>query len=92
MLHTIDGDEDATGDGRGDVRVAVWRFTLAVNVQALRLVRLFAQAQSAQLPEDDSAVCPECHAPLHPDGEASTSCAACAQAARTPPESIRQSA
>ena len=67
---------------QGETRLAVWRFTLAVNVQALRLVRLFAQAQTAQLVEDDAALCPECQSLLPPDGEP---CISCAQAVRTPP-------
>ena len=67
---------------QGDVRLAVWRFTLALNVQALRLHRLFAQAQAAKATDDEGGLCPDCLAPLPPDGEA---CTACAQAARTPP-------
>ena len=67
---------------QGDTRLAFWRFTLAVNVQALRLQRLFAQAQLTDHAEDDAALCPECLAPLPPDSEA---CTACVQAARTPP-------
>ena len=67
---------------QGDVRLAVWRFTLALNVQALRLQRLFAQAQAAKPTDDEGGLCPDCLAPLPPDGEV---CTACAQASRTPP-------
>ena len=74
----------------GAVRLASWRFTLAVNVQALRLVRLFAQQQTllataAVAPADhlgEPGLCPECDSLLLPDGEP---CAVCAQAAHTPP-------
>lgn len=77
----------------GVVRLASWRFTLAVNVQALRLVRLFVQQQATlaatETPADpdadalaEAALCPECDALLPPDGEP---CAVCAQAAHTPP-------
>ncbi len=74
----------------GVVRLASWRFTLAVNVQALRLVRLFAHQQSlldlsatANPAEaaSDAGLCPKCDSVL-PDGEP---CATCAQAADTPP-------
>ena len=74
----------------GVVRLASWRFTLAVNVQALRLVRLFVQQQAslaatAATPANaagEPGLCPECDSLLPPDGEA---CAVCAQAAHTPP-------
>lgn len=74
-------------------RMASWRFTLGANVQALRLVRLFAQ-QQAQVParspdgappaglSDDVALCPECDLPLPPDSE---ECPACARELHTPP-------
>ena len=75
----------------GAVRLASWRFTLAVNVQALRLVRLFVQQQAALAavatanptdPSGEPVLCPECDSLLLPDGEP---CAVCAQAAHTPP-------
>ena len=74
----------------GAVRLASWRFTLAVNVQVLRLVRLFVQQQTilAVNPTTsadtagESGRCPACDSLLSPDGEP---CAFCAQAAHTPP-------
>ncbi|MFM2348813.1 MAG: hypothetical protein RL654_3566, partial [Pseudomonadota bacterium] len=76
-------------DGGG--RLALWRFTLAQNVQALRLVRLFEQRieQLAQAghahPDEDSADptrCPTCRAPLPPDSD---DCAICTRELTTPP-------
>jgi ATP-binding cassette subfamily B protein len=75
----------------GLARLATWRFTLALNMQALRLVRLFAQqqialTQTARVMAADvagePALCPECDSLLPPDGEP---CAVCAQAAHSPP-------
>lgn len=68
-------------------RLASWRFTLAANVQALRLVRLFAQQQTFGLTGADRApeetpLCPECDAPLPPDTDV---CPACAREIHTPP-------
>ncbi|MGR6804691.1 cyanophycin metabolism-associated ABC transporter [Sphaerotilus natans] len=76
-------------DGSG--RLALWRFTLAQNVQALRLVRLFeqrieqlAQAGHAHPDEDgtDPTRCPTCHAPLPPDSD---DCEICTRELATPP-------
>jgi len=72
---------------QGGKRLAGWRFTLGANVQALRLVRLFAQQQAAQglaeaPPADEAALCPECDLPLPPDSE---ECPACARELHTPP-------
>ena len=60
-------------------RLAVWRFTLAQNIYALRLVTLFElqQAQRASLgglskgdpTVDELGLCPSCKAPLPPDSE-----------------------
>ncbi|HEX5286699.1 MAG TPA: ABC transporter ATP-binding protein, partial [Polaromonas sp.] len=70
---------------------ASWRFTLGANVQALRLVRLFAQQQAPagtgapgleSVPADEAALCPECYLPLPPDSE---ECPACARELHTPP-------
>ncbi|NMM06419.1 ABC transporter ATP-binding protein [Polaromonas sp.] len=78
-------------------RLASWRFTLAVNVQARRLVRLFVQQQALaradapaaaspadpqQSPAEEVALCPECDLPLPPDTE---ECPACAREQHTPP-------
>ncbi|MDL2336582.1 MAG: ABC transporter ATP-binding protein [Pseudomonadota bacterium] len=60
-------------------RLAVWRFTLAQNVHALRLVTLFEMQQARQPwrggtptgnpPMDELTLCPSCRAPLPPDSE-----------------------
>ncbi len=71
-LHDLDSDP-----GR---RLASWRFTLAVNVQALRLVRLFGQLRAAV--PDDLSPCPECNLPLPPNSD---ECPACARVVQTPP-------
>jgi len=67
-------------------RLASWRFTLGANVQALRLLRLFAQQQApvrASAPDDDELpLCPECDLPLPPDSD---ECPACAHQVHTPP-------
>ena len=67
-------------------RLASWRFTLGANVQALRLLRLFAQQQApvrASAPDDDELpLCPECDLPLPPDSD---ECPACAREIHTPP-------
>ncbi|MDB5884422.1 MAG: transporter related protein, partial [Polaromonas sp.] len=64
-------------------RLASWRFTLGVNAQALRMVRLFAQRQASaaglkSLASDRgspaAALCPECDAPLPPDSDACPAC------------------
>ncbi len=64
-------------------RLAHWRFTLAVDPQAVRLARRFAQRG---LPpdgeEDDGTVCPTCQAPLPPDSEV---CTVCMRELHTPP-------
>ncbi|NDY91210.1 cyanophycin metabolism-associated ABC transporter [Ideonella livida] len=80
-------------DGAGGERaVAAWRFTLAVNVQALRLARRHAARQSELAEqarggtlapaEADPTVCPHCHAPLPADSE---DCAVCERELNTPP-------
>jgi ATP-binding cassette subfamily B protein len=86
-LHDVPDDKN----GAAGRRLASWRFTLGANVQALRLVRLFAQQQSlvragasgpASGPADEAALCPECYLPLPPDSE---ECPACARELHTPP-------
>ncbi len=67
-------------------RLASWRFTLAANVQVLRLMRLFEQ-QTAPGPEaaglaDEVALCPLCDSVLPPDSD---ECAACVRELHTPP-------
>ena len=70
---------------RGGQRLASWRFTLAVNVQALRLLRLFEQQLApgaAAAAGDDMALCPFCDTVLPPDSE---ECPTCARELHTPP-------
>ena len=75
-------------DGSG--RLALWRFTLAQNVQALRLVRLFEQrieqlAHAGHAHDDDAGDptrCPTCHAPLPADSD---DCEICTRELTTPP-------
>lgn len=67
--------------------IARWRFTLALNVQALRLVKQFEQGQVAraagELPAlEDLTHCPSCRAPLPPDSD---ECPVCARELTTPP-------
>ncbi|WP_396270567.1 ABC transporter ATP-binding protein [Ideonella sp.] len=62
-------------------RLARWRFTLGVNVQALRFVKRFEQVQvalqSGQTAEgEDPTRCPSCHAPLPDDSD---ECALCSR-------------
>ena len=81
----------------GGNRLASWRFTLGVNPQAVRLVRLFRQQQAAgqvAVPisadhksadaeaEGELPLCPECDLPLPPDSD---ECPACARELHTPP-------
>ena len=68
-------------------RVALWRFTLGVNVQALRLVRRFESLQASRQggatdDEDDPTRCPSCRAPLPPDSD---ECEVCSREFNTPP-------
>ncbi|MDB5845312.1 MAG: transporter related protein, partial [Polaromonas sp.] len=86
-LHDVQGEPSR--------RLALWRFTLGVNPQALRMVRLFAQ-QQAQRQAGASGLkaielnrqghelplCPECDAPLPPDSD---ECPACAREVHAPP-------
>ncbi|MGE0348941.1 ABC transporter ATP-binding protein [Hydrogenophaga sp.] len=71
-------------------RLAVWRFTLGAQNQAVRLVEAFqrtvAQLDGTQGPAGDTPerTCAQCHAPLPPDSDA---CPACAPEAAQPPPS-----
>ena len=70
---------------RGLVRLASWRFTLAANLQVLRLLRLFEQKtapRGADLGGEEVAVCPLCDALLPPD---SGDCPACNRELHTAP-------
>ena len=73
-------------------RLAIWRFTLAQNVHALRLVTLF-ELQQARRPwrggtpasestVDELALCPSCKAPLPPDSE---DCPVCSREVQSVP-------
>ncbi len=81
--------------GKPSRRLALWRFTLGANPQALRMVRLFAQQQAQRQASADRLkaielnragqalpVCPECDAPLPPDSD---ECPACAREVHAPP-------
>ncbi len=86
-LHDVQGEPSR--------RLALWRFTLGANPQALRMVRLFAQQQAQRQASADRLkaielnragqalpVCPECDAPLPPDSD---ECPACAREVHAPP-------
>ena len=83
--------------GEPSRRLASWRFTLSANVQALRLVRLFAQQQAqrqagASGPNpllrgsqgEPLALCPDCAAPLLPGSDECPACDA-SETALPPP-------
>ena len=64
-------------------RLARWRYTLAADPQALRLVKLFEQrATPLELGLDEPGQCPTCHAPLPPESE---ECPVCQRELHTPP-------
>ena len=67
-------------------RLSRWRFTLARNVQALRLVAAFAALQKNRADETmalaDSGLCPTCQAPLPPDSD---ECPQCEREVNSPP-------
>ncbi|MGC3984036.1 MAG: ABC transporter ATP-binding protein [Pseudorhodoferax sp.] len=68
-------------DGRR--RLAHWRFTLAADPQALRLLRQFERRGSPEpADEDEGSTCPTCHAPLPADSE---TCSVCFRELHTPP-------
>ncbi|MBC7446261.1 MAG: ABC transporter ATP-binding protein [Polaromonas sp.] len=86
--------------GERSRRLASWRFTLGVNVQALRLVRLFVQQQAqrqagaagpnallAGSQGDALARCPECAALLPPGSDECPACDPGEQSAAAPPPS-----
>ena len=63
--------------------LARWRYTLAADPQALRLLKLFEQRQAPQAPGlDEPGQCPTCQAPLPPDSD---ECAVCQRELHTPP-------
>ncbi|MDB5728325.1 MAG: transporter ATP-binding protein [Noviherbaspirillum sp.] len=68
-------------------RLASWRYTLARNPEALRLIDAFNQQRdmvvSGRLPDlEEESVCPSCKAPL-PEGE--EECPVCTRETYTPP-------
>ena len=69
-------------------RLARWRFTLAANVQALRLSKRFEQQMETRRTgvavEDDGTRCPSCRNPLPDDSD---ECAICTRELNTPPSS-----
>ncbi|WP_188707904.1 cyanophycin metabolism-associated ABC transporter [Polaromonas eurypsychrophila] len=73
---------------QGGARLASWRFTLAANVQALRLQRLFEQQSALSGSEaavglaDEVALCPLCDTVLPPDSD---ECGNCVRELHTPP-------
>ena len=67
-------------------RLALWRFTLGAQAQALRLVQRFERQLQRLQPgaasaddEQTAPLCPSCHTPLPPDSD---ECPACARAQR----------
>ncbi|HSD39100.1 MAG TPA: ABC transporter ATP-binding protein [Rhodocyclaceae bacterium] len=72
----------------GTRRLAHWRYTLAQNLAALRLISEFAkqierlQGRSEDEPVDSAELCPQCRAPLNPDDD---ECPVCAKEIHTPP-------
>ncbi len=70
-----------------DSRLAVWRYTLAHNLAALRLIRQFelqrdVRAAGKARIEEEEALCPSCKTPLPPDED---ECPVCARELYTPP-------
>lgn len=68
-------------------RLAAWRYTLALNGEALRLADQHArQIEHRQHPdlvvEDEEGICPRCKAPLAPDDD---ECPLCVRAVSAPP-------
>ncbi|MDE2402046.1 MAG: ABC transporter ATP-binding protein [Burkholderiales bacterium] len=68
-------------------RLALWRFTLGVNVQALKLIAQFDRQQASLKAgfgtiSDESTLCPSCKAPLPPDSD---ECPVCSREQNSPP-------
>jgi ATP-binding cassette subfamily B protein len=68
-------------------RLACWRYTLAHNTAAMRLLDLFEQQLESRLSgrpgsRENEAVCPNCKAPLEPGQE---ECPICTREIHTPP-------
>jgi ATP-binding cassette subfamily B protein len=72
-------------DGEG--RLACWRYTLAQDIPAHRLIEQFDRQRHSRVTgvpvaEPAESVCPQCKAPLDPDQE---ECPICAREIHTPP-------
>ncbi|MFL6716915.1 MAG: ABC transporter transmembrane domain-containing protein [Burkholderiaceae bacterium] len=68
-------------------RLAVWHFTLGMNLLAMRIIdqfqlRLQSHLDGLEVESDDQTVCPSCKAPLEPDQEV---CPVCTKVIHTPP-------
>ncbi len=68
-------------------RLALWRFTLAINVRAQRWLEQFERQQAHLAGQtmnegDEVSLCPACQAPLPPESEV---CPVCARELHTPP-------
>ncbi|HET8693475.1 MAG TPA: ABC transporter ATP-binding protein [Aquabacterium sp.] len=68
-------------------RLAVWRFTLDQHSAAMRLIEQFERLQAPQpldatQLDEESAVCPTCHAPIPPEAE---ECPVCHRETQAPP-------
>lgn len=64
-------------------RLASWRFTLQINLQAQRFQELFEKRdEPARTEAEDVEFCPSCKAPLPPESE---ECPTCARELHTPP-------
>ncbi len=67
----------------GQQRLAIWRFTLQMNLQAQRWQELFERRdEGARDAAEDVEFCPSCKAPLPPESE---ECPTCARELHTPP-------
>ncbi len=68
-------------DGQG--RLALWRFTLAINLQAQRFQEAFERRDEGPRSEaEEVGFCPSCKAPLPPESE---ECPTCERELHTPP-------
>jgi len=68
-------------------RLAIWRFTLQINLQAQRWQEAFERRNDEVLAEaEDLSFCPSCKAPLPPrSDEGSEECPTCERELHTPP-------
>ncbi|MFY7863909.1 ABC transporter transmembrane domain-containing protein, partial [Roseateles sp.] len=72
---------------QGQGRLAIWRFTLQINLQAQRWQEMFQRRiEQGDVPARETAedleFCPSCQAPLPPESE---ECPTCARELHTPP-------